>query len=246
MIEEPLPLLDDDDADPTVRRLLGSARGDGPSAAALRAAPAAIATLLVSHGGLAAGAAATATGGLAAAGTGSTTASVMALGKWFGIGALVGTVSVATITATTSTSTPERPAPRAAARSPQAAPPASIRIAQRSLVAIPSAVPTATTAPAARSSEPKPDLALEVRLLDDARAALGAGEPERALRVLARAEALPSRMLVPESAVLRVRALIAAGRFGDARRAGEDFLRRAPSSPQAAVVRSLLADAGAP
>jgi hypothetical protein len=244
MIQEPLPLLDDDDADPTVRRLLGSARGDGPSAAALRAAPAAIAMLLVSHGGLAAGAAATATGGLAAAGTGSVTASVMALGKWFGVGALVGTLSVATITATNST--PERPRASASARAPQAAPRASVRSAPRSLAATPSAVPAATTPPETRSSAPKPDLALEVRLLDEARAALGSGEPERALRVLSRMEALPSRMLVPESVVLRVRALLAAGRAGDARRAGEDFLRRAPSSPQAAVVRGLITGVDAP
>lgn len=243
MMHEPLPLLDDDEADPTVRRLLGSARGDAPSSSALRAAPAAIAALLVSHGGLAAGAAATTTGALAAAGS-STTASVIVLGKWFGVGTLLGTVSVATITATTSA--PERPVASASARPPRALPAPSARVAPQPAKIAPSTVLSAPPAPDVRSSAPKPDLALEVRLLDDARAALGAGDAQRALRVLSRVEALPSRLLVPESTVLRVRALIAAGRADEARRAGDDFLRRSPTSPQAAVVRSLLTNLEAP
>lgn len=241
MTDEPLPLLDDEDADPTVRRLLGSARGDAPSGAALSAAPAAIATLLVSHGGLAAGAAVTATGGLAAAG--STTTSAVAIAKWFGIGALVGAASVATITATRST--PARSPASAPAQIPQPAPRASAVVKPRTEV-VTAPAPSAAPTEAVRSAAPKPNLALEVRLLDDARAALVAGDPAGALRALSRADALPSRTLGPESSVLRVRALIAAGRLTEARRAGEEFLRRAPASPQAAVVRALLANVEGP
>ena len=243
MIQEPLPWLEDDDADPTLRRLLGSARGDAPSSTALRAAPAAIATLLVSHGGLAASAAVTAAGGAAAA-TSTSTATALVLGKWFGIGALLGTASVATITATKSA--PERPAASAWAPPVTRAPAPSARLTPPRVETAASVAASVAPPPEVQSAAPRSDLALEVRLLDEARAALAAGAPERTLRVLSRVEALPARMLVPESVVLRVRALLAAGRVGEARRVGGEFLRRAPSSPQASVLRALLAEAEAP
>jgi hypothetical protein len=241
---EPLPLLDDDDADPMLRRLLGSARTDAPSDLALRAAPAAIATLLVANSGLAAGGAAT--GALAFAKAGSTTVvGVTQLVKWFGIGALLGTASVATITATTSK--PERTAPSAAASAPAPAKLESARVAWR---ANPPALPPASAAPLTSAQASvmarRNDLALEVRLLDEARAALIAGDTERTLERLARADSLRGRVLVPESTVLRVRALIAAGRVSEARRVSAEFLRRAPNAPQANVLRDLVGEIETP
>jgi hypothetical protein len=237
-------MLDDADADPVLRRLLGSARGDAPSDAALRAAPAAIAMLLVANSGLAAGA--VVTGGLSAAKMSSSTAvGVTQLAKWFGIGALLGTASVATVTATRSE--PEKTAPSAVVPASSLPRLASARVERRTVTpAFPpaSSAPVASTAP--QVPTPKNDLALEVRLLDEARAALLAGDTERTLKRLARADSLRARALGPESTVLRVRALIAANRVAEARGVAAEFLRSAPNAPQASVLRGLLADVETP
>lgn len=79
-------------------------------------------------------------------------------------------------------------------------------------------------------------------LVDAARAAIAAGDPGAALRALARHEReFSGAALAPESAVLRIEALLASGdRVGaalDARR----FLRLHPGSAHAAHVRTLLA-----
>lgn len=83
------------------------------------------------------------------------------------------------------------------------------------------------------------DIAREVALLDSARSALGRNEPARSLVELDRYQSLSRRTLDPEATVLRVRALLAAGRRQDAEGIARAFIGRAPNAPQAQLLRKL-------
>lgn len=85
------------------------------------------------------------------------------------------------------------------------------------------------------------DLGRELASLDEARAALRGGEPERSLRLLdEHARKFPRQSLRLEATVLRIEALSSSGRSEAARRAGNDFLAKHPNGPYAQRVRSLI------
>lgn len=84
-------------------------------------------------------------------------------------------------------------------------------------------------------------LQAELRLIGAARGALRAGDAGAALRVLdEHARRFPAGAMVEEVALLRMRALVAAGDSAPARALGESFLARCPHSPLAGAVRALL------
>jgi hypothetical protein len=81
----------------------------------------------------------------------------------------------------------------------------------------------------------------EVALLDRARAAISSGNTGAALPALDRHKReFPRGFLSSEAEVLRVEALVKAGRTAEARAQGERLLSREPHGPQAKRVRSLL------
>jgi outer membrane protein assembly factor BamD (BamD/ComL family) len=84
--------------------------------------------------------------------------------------------------------------------------------------------------------------AAEMKLLDQARAALHAGDSERALVLLDRFDKeYPRAVLGDEASVTRVEVLLQRGQTEQARQIGERLLRERPGSVQAQRVRSLLA-----
>jgi hypothetical protein len=110
---------------------------------------------------------------------------------------------------------------------PPSAPPVVPRAAKEG--ALPAADPGATTLPA------------ELGLLDDARRALAAGEPARALSILDGYPArFPDGAMAPEATMLRVEALVRAGDRAGAIRVADGLLKGDPHSPYAARVQSLL------
>jgi hypothetical protein len=84
-------------------------------------------------------------------------------------------------------------------------------------------------------------LGQELELLDSARTALSAGNPQGALDTLNDAARLPHRVLIPEATVLRVRALVALNKTAEARRLVGSFVAKAPNSPVNLVLRDLVA-----
>jgi outer membrane protein assembly factor BamD (BamD/ComL family) len=82
-------------------------------------------------------------------------------------------------------------------------------------------------------------------MLGEARAALRAGAPDRALVLLEQAAArFPRGALVQEREVLAVEALAESGRRPEAARRAEAFLRAWPRSAHAARVRPYLPSEG--
>jgi outer membrane protein assembly factor BamD (BamD/ComL family) len=82
----------------------------------------------------------------------------------------------------------------------------------------------------------------EIRLLDQARAALRAGDPAHAEVLLDRFDREhPRPVLADEATVTRVEALLLRGEAEEANRIGEKLLRERPNSVQAQRVRSLIA-----
>ena len=120
----------------------------------------------------------------------------------------------------------------------QAPPPAVLSIAPRPApepAAPPSATAAACPAPAHRAAERERDtdrgLGRERTLLDQARAALVGGDASHALRTLDRHRRMfPDGHLEEERDVLRVRALLAAGRAKEAQAEAGRFLRKHPAS----------------
>jgi hypothetical protein len=114
----------------------------------------------------------------------------------------------------------------------------------------PSTIPTTSTErpivapsalPAARSAS---DLRAELASLEEARNALAAREPVRALSVLERhAAQFPEGTMAPEETMLRIEALVMVGDSQAAKRLAEAFLASHPDAPYAARVRSLLGTA---
>jgi hypothetical protein len=104
----------------------------------------------------------------------------------------------------------------------------------------PQAVPARSASPPARGA----DLAAEAALLDEARAAVAAGEAARALTLLDRHRRdYSAPELGDEAFVLRVEALSKQGDHAAARRLAEPWLAANPKSPYAARVRRSLARA---
>ena len=88
---------------------------------------------------------------------------------------------------------------------------------------------------------PEGTLADEIALIDAARSALGAGDALRCLSMLqTHGERFTTPRLSPEVGVLRIEALVALGRWEEARRLGREFLASHPGSTHGQRVRTLL------
>lgn len=88
---------------------------------------------------------------------------------------------------------------------------------------------------------PEPTLADEVSSLDAARRALSSGDGPGAVRALDAFQGkFPRARLGTEALVLRIEALVASGRLGEARGLGEPFLAAHPDSPFAPRVRRAI------
>jgi len=104
------------------------------------------------------------------------------------------------------------------------------------------AAPRAPVAPSASTPSPASQLAAERALLDEARASLLQGAPDRALDRLARhARTFPHPLLAEERDAMRVEALARVGRTGEARAQADAFRRRWPSSLFLPTVDSAVA-----
>jgi hypothetical protein len=172
--------------------------------------------------------------------------------KWLGTGAVVG---LAVGGGATLLSTPG--APR------QESPPAITAPIEREA---PASAPAPRPAPAAAEPEPEEEkpaprasnaksvatdpvetlvaadtLPREIELLDEARAALRSGAPQRALSSLDRyAKEFPRGRLSTEALVVRIDALVRSGQTVAARSLGERFLASYPNSPHAPRIKQLI------
>ena len=260
--------LSDPDATPFERDLLESWSSEQPSAGARARALAiggvAVVTLV---GAAAAGttAAAAGAGATTAAGAAPKVAiGVAAILKWAAVGALVAGAAVATVALVREPAVdPRAPAPAAqsTASTTRGASPSIARATAPSPVEpptispadLPAAAPvpsadaptTRTTTSSAASSSglaPSPGLADEIALFDRARAALDAGEADRALGLLDSYESrFRTGSFIQEAEVLRVQALVRKGDRERASRVGQRFLAAHPTSPHAARIRAILA-----
>jgi hypothetical protein len=147
-----------------------------------------------------------------------------------------------------------RPAPMVA-QAPCPAPataPSPTPVVEVAAAGAAAADPTPAPAPAVRlhAHAPPSDgdrLALEIRLLDQARQALAADRPAQALAALDRHhERCPEGVLRAEAMALRVEALLHAGARTEARALAARFLLRFPQSPLGERVRRLVPDADGP
>ncbi|HVU05389.1 MAG TPA: hypothetical protein VHE30_26765 [Polyangiaceae bacterium] len=240
------------DMSPESQDLLDLARnGDDPSDADRKRVRSALAT------SLAAGAAASATARLASASTKTAVAAGAAtttgkIAAWVAVGALAGVGATSTVLFVTGGShdaRTERVAPQVAVSPasqaiveapapPPVAEPGTDPVAATDEAA-PPVVKPAETAPAARAAA-KPaasSLAAETALISEARAALGRGDAERALALLAEHErTYGSGALREERLAARVFALCALGRRAEAAATAATLLRESPGTPQRARV----------
>jgi TolA-binding protein len=117
-------------------------------------------------------------------------------------------------------------------------PPPALEPAQESTPGTATVRPRRHTAPTARPS----DLRAEIALLDAARDAASAGDGARALTLLRRYDAtFPAGMFRPESAALQIEALARLGQTDRARALGRAFIATHPDSPLVARVRRATA-----
>lgn len=236
MRDQPLQrLLSDEQADPELRQLLEAGSKERPRAQSLRVAPLAISSLLTIQ-------AASAAAAPVVQGAARQALTTVVL-KWFAGGVLVSATAL-------SVSQALEPAPRQVTTKVQPAlpvtrPRAGARPAftpEREPVSVGTEVGAEPSAAPVRLPALQADVAREVAVLDVARVALVHGNAQRALDALAGLERMPSRSLLPEATVLRVRALLALSNEQTAREVASRFVATAPGSPQAAVLRGLFAE----
>jgi hypothetical protein len=171
--------------------------------------------------------------GLSVAGTAVATAAVAKAGTsaglsaWLpaGIVAAVVTGGVVATLVVARTPTAEREVGKRAPAVVQSAPANAIAAPVQHTAARPAAAP-------ARRHAATPDLRGEIALIDAARSAIRASAPERALSLLDHhRRSYTHGAFAPEAAVLRIEALEAAGRTGEARSLARGFLAKHPDSP---------------
>jgi hypothetical protein len=97
----------------------------------------------------------------------------------------------------------------------------------------------------AHSAPPRPsaesDLAGEIRMIDNARAALAGHDPNEAIAILAEFEGqYPSASLLREAALLRIEALAERGDRGEAVRRAKELMAQSPEGPYQARLRKIL------
>ncbi len=224
------PRLLDQSGDEFERALLGSAALDVGSDRVRAACVAAMAA------GAVMGTAATAQ----AAGVSAKAGSVL-FAKWLAVGTTVGVVATTAAVAIrpSAPSAPTVPAPRSVEPATAVAParPRARRPAPQEVEAPAPSTPPPSAVPAPAQSS----LAEELRLLDQARAALQQDRPVDALAALGRRDrAHPQGALGPEATVLRVQALLAAGDRNGAETTGRRWLEHHPSGAHSRRIRDLL------
>jgi hypothetical protein len=108
--------------------------------------------------------------------------------------------------------------------------------------AAPAALPATTATTAATSgATATPSFAEEIASFERARAALDAGDADRAIALVDTYERrFPAGTFLQEAEVLRVQALTRKGDSAGARRVGQRFLAAHPTSPHAARIRAIL------
>lgn len=242
--------------------LLRAAKDDGPepgaklrtlAALGIATAVAGTATAAASAAAGTSGKAALAGGAAATAATGAKVGLAATLGKWIVLGALGGGLVIGGVSAAT---TPEPARLVEPLPFPRSVEVAAIAAAPRSEAPTPAAAPAAAepaapSEPARAVASPRPaesapetkvdPLAAELAALDRAREALGAGSATQALSALdAHDRQFPNGPLGPEALMLRIQALAAAGRHGEAARLGDTYLAAHPTGPYARRVRTLL------
>lgn len=122
--------------------------------------------------------------------------------------------------------------------------PAEPVVAPKAPAKSPAAVAPKAKAQARKPAAKKSSLAAEVAALDDARSAMEGGNAKKALAALDQHDRkFDKGMLGPEATVLRIEVLIQAGKHAEAAALAQSFLAANPSSPYAARVRTLLAQA---
>ncbi|HEY1956089.1 MAG TPA: hypothetical protein VGH28_10755 [Polyangiaceae bacterium] len=233
-MNDPIRLLASPEATDFERELLGAWGDEKPTAASRDKTLAAL--------GLAGSAAAAAAGSMAPKALASGWALVA---KWIGLGALV--VGAAAVGAAHLAHHDEAPLARPIAMPTEhlvPAPQQTVATAETT-VELPEAPPqhahARVAAPVASS------ITQQVAALDRARAALDAGDPARAVRLVDAYESeYASGAFVQEAEVVRIESLVRAGKTADADRAGKHFLASYPRSPHDARVRSLLGYAREP
>jgi hypothetical protein len=138
------------------------------------------------------------------------------------------------------------PAPTVEAVEPAVVSPASVAPASsapavsegRALRPPPRVAPQAPAAPPAKSIDAFRE---ELGLIDDARGALAKGDTSNALRLLQEhSTRFPSGAFVVERDVIRIDALVAAGRSDEATQSARAFLARHPGSAQAGRISKMV------
>ncbi|MFO0737447.1 MAG: hypothetical protein U0270_16265 [Labilithrix sp.] len=147
----------------------------------------------------------------------------------------VATTASSVVTATATETPLVTPAPAKIEEAPPKAeaPPVSLRAkASASVVA------SATPAPAASAAS---GLGAEIKALDAVRASMSAGDASGALAALdAYDRSFPRGTLQQEAVLLRIDALMRAGRTDEARKLGHAFLAEHPSTPHRKRILTLL------
>lgn len=142
------------------------------------------------------------------------------------------------------------PAPPIVVQAPAATPKATDEAKRPALAPKPveKDTPKARSRVVRRAPQKKVDtLPLELEAIDEARGALSRGNHALASRLLDRYYArFPKPRLGAEATMLRIETLVAKGDRAGASRLGKAFLKRAPNSPYARRVRSLIGEADAP
>lgn len=258
-------LLDDTD-DLEIVRVLRTGLDDEPSDESFARA----ARVLGVGAAGAAGLAAIASGSAKPAGLGASSLG-LAFAKWLGVGLLAGGVVVTPLAlrspappssqaASESRSSNGAPGPEAQHGNLGASPtraeervepekprqPAANARANREPIVAPPAEPPAEAPSVARfESAGESALVEETRTLDSARRALQSGDPATALAALARHDRLTQKKLGAEATLLRVRALVAAGRAAEAQRIARETLAARGADGHACRLAKLagLADA---
>lgn len=223
------------------RAMLGAARQEAPDERLLQRTLLAVGTGAAVIG---------ATG--AAGGMGAGTSSLSALAaKWFGIGAIGGIVTMGAAVGVEQAVSSRVEAVEKPAAVVAPAPvdvPAKPRDVSKEATAVPEPVPTAklgaTPPPSAPRPEAKagePSIGAELVAIDNARAALAAGNNARALSLVSAYERQPGqKRMSQEALVIRMEALARSGDSAGARSSAERLLAISPNGPQAARARQIL------
>ncbi len=262
MSNELRPLLESS-LESELHQVLESAQTDGPSAEQLRGAALALGLPAAAAGTLTGVKVA---GAVKVGSVGAKSGMSLLLAKWFGAGLLTGLMTAtaasyvagagtssdptpsaapAASLASGATASPRPPAPRAVANEQRAqTQPVAAPGSEPKLDSLPSQGPdvAASSEPAVASFETRAQkLRAETAVLDEARRALKQGRASAALAVLDRYErTFPAPILAPEAQVVRVRALVKAGRSKEAHALVARVLAARPNDVHALRLRRMM------